>query len=123
MSSETKDTLLYGQLQEGLCLELMKGPAVSGATKYQELCVAAKNEEKRLVELKRRQQYSRSLQHQPPQSYHGKPQQLSDTLATRPRPSRPERPSDQHRRPTGSESGPEGKTCFRCKKTGHFMRD
>ena len=123
MSSETKDTLLYGQLQEGLRLELMKGPAVSGATKYQELCVAAKNEEKRLVELKRRQQYSRSSQHQPPQSYHGKPQQLSDTPATRPRPSRPERPSDQHRRPTGSESGPEGKTCFRCKKTGHFMRD
>ena len=28
-------TLLYCQLQEGLRYELMKGPAVSGATKYQ----------------------------------------------------------------------------------------
>ena len=33
MSSETRDTLLYGQLQEGLHYELMKAPAVSGATK------------------------------------------------------------------------------------------
>ena len=29
MSNETKDTLLYGQLQEGLQLELMRGLAVS----------------------------------------------------------------------------------------------
>ena len=48
MSSETRDTLLYCQLQEGLRYELMKGPAVSGATKYQQLCVAAKNKKKAL---------------------------------------------------------------------------
>ena len=42
MSGETRDTLLYCQLQEGLRLELMKAPAVSGTTKYQELCVTAK---------------------------------------------------------------------------------
>ena len=35
MSNETWDTLLYCQLQEGLRYELMRGPAVSGATKYQ----------------------------------------------------------------------------------------
>ena len=58
--NETHDTLLYCQLQEGLRYELMRGPAVSGATKYQELCIAAKNEEKRLADLQRRQQYSES---------------------------------------------------------------
>lgn len=31
ISSETRDTLLHGQLQEGLLYELMKAPAVSGA--------------------------------------------------------------------------------------------
>ena len=57
MSSETRDTLLHGQLQDGLKHELMRAPAVSGAQSYPELCLAARNEEKRLVELKKRQQY------------------------------------------------------------------
>ena len=37
----------------------MKAPAVSGARDYQELCTAAKNEERRLNELIKQQQYSR----------------------------------------------------------------
>ena len=57
MSSETRDTLLHGQLQDGLKHELMRAPAVSGAQSYPELCLAARNEEKRLAELKKRQQY------------------------------------------------------------------
>ena len=48
-STETRDALLYAQLQEALQYELMRAPEVSGCTKYQELCVAAKNEEKRLI--------------------------------------------------------------------------
>ena len=59
MSTETRETLLYGQLQEGLRLQLMRGPAVSGARNYQELCIAARNEEKRLADLKKRQEYSK----------------------------------------------------------------
>ena len=47
MSAETKDTLLHGRLQEGLHYELMRSPAVSGAQSDEELCLAAKNEEKR----------------------------------------------------------------------------
>ena len=43
MSRETRSALLYAQLQEGLMYELMKAPAVSGAQKYDELCVAARN--------------------------------------------------------------------------------
>lgn len=37
MSTETQDMLLHGQLQEGLCYELMKASAVSGAQNYKEL--------------------------------------------------------------------------------------
>ena len=57
MSIETRDTLLYGQLQEGLSYALVKSPAVSGARSYSELCLAACNEERRLAELHRRQLY------------------------------------------------------------------
>ena len=60
-SSETKDMLLYGQLQEGMQLQLMKAPAVSRARNYQELIIAAKNEEKCLADLKKRQEYARSV--------------------------------------------------------------
>ena len=55
MSDETRNALLHSQLQEGLSYELMKIPAISGSHFYQELCLTAKNEKKRLAELKRRQ--------------------------------------------------------------------
>ena len=42
MGLETKEAILYGQLQEGLHLELIKSPNVSGALTYRELCVSAK---------------------------------------------------------------------------------
>ena len=51
MCIETCETLLYCQLQEGLRYELMKAPALSAATKYQKLCIAAKNKEKHLAKL------------------------------------------------------------------------
>ena len=35
MSLQTRDMLLYGQKQEGLRLQLMRGPAVSGSKSYQ----------------------------------------------------------------------------------------
>ena len=50
MTEETRKTLLHGQLQERLRY-------VSGARDYQELCIAVKNEERRLNELNKRQQY------------------------------------------------------------------
>ena len=55
MSRETKDVILYGQLQEGLRLSIVRSPGVSGALSYKELCMAAKHEEKRLAEIKKRQ--------------------------------------------------------------------
>ena len=57
MLSETRDALLYAQLQEGLRYDLMKAQAVSGALNYQALCVAAKSEGRRLDELQKRKCY------------------------------------------------------------------
>ena len=58
MLPETRRTLLYGQMKDGLAYSLMESPAVSGAADYQALCLAAKGEEKRLAELKKRRQYN-----------------------------------------------------------------
>ena len=57
VGEETRHTLLHGQLQEGLKYSLMSAPAVSGAQTYAELCMAAKNEERRQSELVKRQHY------------------------------------------------------------------
>ena len=73
MSTETRDVLLYGKLQDGLRIDLVsKAPAISGAQNYQELCIAAKNEERRLAELKKRRQYAKgeSSQYQTNQMSH-----------------------------------------------------
>ena len=59
ISVETRDSLLHGQLHAGLRYDLMKSPAVSGAHSYTTLCIVAKNEERRLLELKKRQQYNK----------------------------------------------------------------
>ena len=47
ISAETRCALLRGQLQEGLRYIIVTAPAVSGVRTYQELCIAAKNEERR----------------------------------------------------------------------------
>ena len=63
-SAETREAILFGQLQDGLKFNIMKSPAVSGCQSYQDLKVAAKNEEKRLIELRRCQRYLSSQNHQ-----------------------------------------------------------
>ena len=60
LGSETRDTLLYGQLYEGLRYALMQAPAVSGCQTYKALCIAAKGEERRMAALKQRKQYERT---------------------------------------------------------------
>ena len=56
---ETRETILFGQLQEGLKYGIVKSLSVSGCQSYKVLCMAAKNEEKRIAGLQRRQQYQR----------------------------------------------------------------
>ena len=106
MSTETRDTLLHGQLQEGLRHELMRAPGVSGAQTYQELCLASRNEEKRLAELRKRQQYQRPVVGPAPQ-----------------------RPMKKIAEPKAAESvlskamSAEPCRCYQCHQVGHFARD
>ena len=65
MLSETRDALLYSQLQEGLRDNLMEAPTVSGATNYQAVCITAKNEEQWQTALKRKQYHKPSLPSRP----------------------------------------------------------
>ena len=57
LSWDRREAFLYRQLQDGLHPELMHIPSVSGALTYQELCMAARNEEKRWTELQKRRMY------------------------------------------------------------------
>ena len=101
MLPETRDALLYGQLQEGLRDNHMEGPAVSGALSYQALCLAAKNEERRQSELKKRKNYHRTGSSVRPSKREGDDQQK----ATDPRPNAP------------------SNKCFYCDKVGHIARN
>lgn len=104
MSKETRDTLLHSQLQEGLCDELMRSPTVSGAQTYLELCLTAKNEEKRLVSLKKRQQYHRLAKvTDRKQEFPSKPNNSANPQKNSTRP-----------RVTG---------CYICGKQGHMARE
>jgi len=59
MNDYPREMLLHGQLQEGLIYSLMESPAVLGTQNYKELSLAviAKWEDRRLNELKKKQQY------------------------------------------------------------------
>ena len=112
MSAETRDTLLHGQLQDGLRHEIMQAPAVSGAQTYPELCLAVRNEEKRLAELKKRQQYlKQSLQ---PSS--------SRKFAEAKSASKP-MGAVQKRGGNSGVPGTESRKCFLCHRPGHIARD
>ena len=105
----TRDTLLHGQLQEGLKYDVMRAPSVSGAQGYKEFCQAAKNEEKRLAELKKRQKYLRptTLVSQHPSSrkpvLHKPPEIQPSSIP--------------------QKTGTEPRRCYLCNKIGHLARD
>ena len=108
MSVETREALLHSQLQEGLSYYIMSSPAVAGAQTYKELCLSAKNEEKRQSTLKRRQEYLKGskpttaipVSKPMPQS---KQTKVSPTGAT----------------PQFKQQGP----CYICNKPGHITRN
>ena len=106
MSPDTREAILYGQLQEGLSLELMKSPSVSGAMSYKELCMSAKNEERRQSELKKRLNYRRSQSSVPPTK---KPGSQTD-----------HRPVENRSSPARAPAGSGPKRCYNCNKLGHL---
>ena len=114
MSLETMETLLHSQFQEGLRYSLMKAPAVSGAQTYKELCMAAKNEEKRLEELKKRQEYGQVNATQVP-----RPPKRHQTLPASSRSYSKSMPGQQQQQQQPQEAG----RCYQCGRTGHYARD
>ena len=113
MSDETQETFLHSQLQEGLSFELMEAPAVSGSHTYRDLCLAARNEEKRRAELAKRRQYlgNTALLKAPHPTAH---------LVTP-----PARSTDQAQ-PGWSRRGDQfagPRRCYQCGHVGHLARD
>ena len=108
LSRDTRDAFLYGQLQDGLYPELMQNPSVSGALTYQELCMAARNEEKRQTELRKRRMYQPVRRDQ---NFDAQPLgRLRSTAG--------QQPSRQ-----SAQNANVGKHCYSCGKLGHLAKD
>jgi len=105
LSVETREAMLFGQLQAGLKYSIMKSPAVSGCQSYRDLRVAAKNEEKCLVELRHRQQYQKNQGHQ------GNPKKSSENSSGQ--------QDVVHRPPSGRRV----LKCYKCGSTDHLQRN
>ena len=114
MSKETREALLFAQMQEGLKYDLILAPAVSGAQCYEQLCGAAKNEERRLAALKKRQEYGDTTSSHLPTRVPGKSTTtFSDSKA--------KRGSGTHvERGSGAK---DDRKCFLCGKPGHLIKD
>lgn len=116
IASEARDALLYGQLHEGLKYEIIRAPGVSGVDSYSSLCLAAKNEERRLQELEKREQYGRSesklpsrtpppSKHKPGTASQGKHREQKSSLSSS----------------TGAGNGNAKRVrCFVCDQIGHY---
>ena len=108
MSTDTRDILLFNQLQGGLKYDLMKAPAVSGLQGYQQLCLAAQNEERRLIDLERRRQYSQPRPvSQPTQDFRGRELNAEANSFV----------------PNSREGAGEVRRCFKCRQVGHMAID
>ena len=107
LKAETKNALLYGQLYEGLRMDIMRGPAVSGLQGYKQLCVSAKGEERRLAALKQRQQYGKQTI---PSSSGAK---FSANVESRP---------VSRYRNEGTTEVVDNRRCYRCDRVGHLAK-
>ena len=122
MSEETRGTLLHGQLQEGLRYEIMKGPAVSGSHGYKELCLAARNEEKRLAELAKRREYLTPAPRPITQRLYSRVQMKDPAPGDQSTKSQFETVRLPGRQQT-VEWGGNQRRCYSCSQPGHLAKD
>ena len=97
---------------------LVKAPAVSGAQDYQQLCLAARNEERRLFELERRRNYTRTVHSVGPGSARP-PRPPAPPLI----PGTPAEVALQSSGPTLPQNNTLPRRCFNCHQPGHFARN
>lgn len=118
MAGETRDALLCSQLQEGLKYSLMESPAVSGATSYQSVCVAAKSEEWRQAALKKRKQYRSdpAPSYRPPSKWSSKP--VGEYKLRTGESWTPARTTDQRYPNAGSWTPRMEVRCWKCRESG-----
>ena len=128
LSRETREAFLYAQLQDGLRPELMQNSAVSGALTYKELYMAARNEEQRRAEMKKRRQYwsndpgdtadqRRVDNKQKNRSYTYTHTPKKNVIKLR------QQVGDGKTIPTTPTAQQETRSCYNCGKTGHLARD
>lgn len=92
---------------------LMRSPSVSGALYYKELCMAAKNKQRRQIELKKHQQYLVCKVLPTGTSNQKAPLQQGDSTASN------ARNKTLHSATTASQ----GVSCYNCYKFTHYSHD
>ena len=127
MTTETRATLLHSQLQEGLQYRILQTPTVSGAQTYRELCLAAKNEEKRQAELQKRERYRReastlSTSRPPGRSQAYPPYRATANLGTLPTVAATTVTPARQASGTLTDNR-RGPRCYTCGSADHFARD
>ena len=118
MGTETWRMLLYAQLQEELQYALMKVPPVAGASDYSGLCIAAKNEKRRLSKLSKKQQYLRDPLPDS-QNYRS----LQQSFPQQNRSNREWTPTRPQSRGASMDTITSIRQCYVCGKLDHIARD
>ena len=123
LSVETREAFLYSQLQEGLCTDLMQNPSVSGALTYKTLCIAARNEEQRMEEMKKRRNYRNGGHGEHEDLKRREVVQRSRVPSGYPTRNQQQQEGGSCRDTSTPRPNEDTRECYNCGKRGHLMKD